>query len=296
MRVHAGVSSEADCQIFGRTAIDVEDIALAVKGYALYGRHDIRTGTRDIGGPESTAGSCRGNVGNNVNTGTCAKRLAVETRGATGTIAVSHSTCLATELVDPVDDVGLRQTSTQRNAYTIYGEYFIRCEGRGLSRSRLSNPSLTRGCNCQRVIASRRIGRCLDEGNVRIGDNAVDARRTVQQLLVRELRVAGDTIDRIQRVGDFRLVGCKSVFIVDTGVSGIKRQTSYFDQQPVDLVQDPFGRLNDGDCFFRVFNSGMETSDLGSLLFRNDQGRGTIRSSIHFQTRRQTLERLRKTA
>ena len=36
MRVHAGVSSEADRQIFGRTAIDVEDVALAVKAHALY--------------------------------------------------------------------------------------------------------------------------------------------------------------------------------------------------------------------------------------------------------------------
>jgi len=176
MRIHAGVSSEVDRQILGRTAIDVEDVALAVKGHTPDGRHDIRTGTRDIGGPESTADSCRGNVGNNVNTGTCAKRLAVETRCAIGTIAVSHGTCLAAELVDPVDDVGLRQTSTQGNAYTIHDEYLIRCKGGGLSRSRLSYPSLAGGCNFERVIARRRIGRCLDKGNVRITDDAVDAR------------------------------------------------------------------------------------------------------------------------
>ena len=61
--------------------------------------------------------------------------------------------------------------------------------------------------------------------------------------------VVGDAIDRIQRVGDFRLVGCKSVCIVDTGIRGVQRQASHFYQQAVDFVERAFGRLNNRNGF-----------------------------------------------
>ena len=93
--------------------------------------------------------------------------------------------------------------------------------------------------------------------------------------------VVRDSVDRVQSVGDFRLIGRQCVVVIDTRIGRVEREATDLDQQAADFVQSALRRLNNGDGLFRILDRLTETGDLCTLLFGNYKCRRSIGAPVH---------------
>lgn len=177
----------------------------------------------------------------------------------------------------------------------VDGQRFVGGQGAGgQSRRRVDVGTFGNGVDGDAVGTSGGVGGRLQNRDVCIGRRTGHTGRTIEQLLGAELRVVRNTVDRVQGVADFGLVGSEGVGIVDAGVGRIQGQATHLHEQRVDLVESTFGGLHQRDGLLGVLDRLLEAGNLSTLLFGDDQRGGAIRTTVDLQAGRETLDRLRQ--
>src|SRR5450432_432760 len=108
-------------------------------------------------------------------------------------------------------------------------------------------------------------------------------------MLVAELGLLCDALDARKRRGDLRLVGLDGNLVVDAGVGCMNREGAYITKQAVDFTQRAFRRLDDVSGILAVGDRLVQTIDLSTKTFRNDQTGRIVGGSVDAKATRKFL-------
>ena len=261
-----------------------QDVALAGEAGPADRAGDIHTGVIQRGRTKARAGRGCGDVRDDRRLGSRTKGVGVDPSRPPRR-NLSGDTRLSGVVVDTGHDFGLGHARFQLNRDAVDRECLIRRECRSLRGARGDVGPFTDGRDSHGIGSRGSVGRRLQDRDIRIVGCARDSAAAIEQLLRAELRVVRDPVDRVEGVGDFRLVGGQSVGVIEPGVGRIDRQAAHLDEQGVDFVQGPFGGLDHRHRFVGVVDRLSQARNLSALLFGDDQGGGAVGTAVDFQAR-----------